>query len=82
MKILRIIAKKPGFRRAGMAHPDHAVDHRLDAFTPDEVKALLAEPMLVVQELDVPDPEPEKKAKTGKTDKTPAEGAPSAEEGK
>ena len=68
MKILRIIAKKPGFRRAGLAHPDHAVDHPASAFTPEEVAALLAEPMLVVQELDGPDPEPEpgKKPKDGK----------------
>lgn len=77
MKILRIIAKKPGFRRAGLAHPDHAVDHPVDAFTPEEVEAMKSEPMLVVQELDVPDPGPEpgKKAKGGK-------GEAPAEEGK
>jgi hypothetical protein len=76
MKILRIIAKKPGFRRAGLAHPDHAVDHRLDAFTPDEVEALKSETMLVVQELDVPDPEPEsgKKAKGGKAEPPAGDG--------
>lgn len=76
MKILRIIAKKPGFRRAGLAHPDHAVDHPVDAFTLEEVAALLSEPMLVVQELDVPDPEPEpgKKAKGGKTEASAGEG--------
>jgi hypothetical protein len=28
----------------------------VDAFTPEEVEALKSEPMLVVQELDVPDP--------------------------
>ncbi|GAB4192566.1 MAG: hypothetical protein OHK0024_32750 [Thalassobaculales bacterium] len=53
MKILRITAKRAGFRRAGIAHPDHAVDHPVDALTPAQIAALRAEPVLVVHEIDI-----------------------------
>lgn len=64
MKAIRITAKKPGFRRAGLSHPDTAVDHPIDRFDKDQLKALQNEPMLVVQEVDVPEPK-----KSEKTDK-------------
>lgn len=48
--MLRIAAKpKSGFRRAGMAHPHEAVDHRLDAFTPGQIEQLLGESNLTVE---------------------------------
>lgn len=54
-KILRITAKRDGFRRAGIAHRDTAVDHPIDRFTSKEIAALKGEKMLVVQELDATD---------------------------
>ena len=46
---LRIAAKRDGFRRAGIAHPAVATDHPAGRFTPDQVEALRADPMLVVE---------------------------------
>lgn len=54
--MIRITSKKDGFRRAGVAHPDKPTTYPDDAFKPEQVKALKAEPMLVVDVL--PDPEP------------------------
>ena len=49
--MIRITTKKDGFRRAGMAH--HGTkDYPDDAFTPEQIAQLEAEPMLVVQRLD------------------------------
>jgi len=68
MKIIRIISKKDGFRRAGKAHPAEPMDYPADAFDKDQLAELQAEPMLVVQELDVADPKPAKgKAGNGET---------------
>lgn len=55
MKIVRITAKKPGFRRAGVSHPDQPVDHPADKFSADELKTLKAEPALVVHEMELAD---------------------------
>ena len=63
MKIVRITAKRPGFRRAGKAHPDTPTDHPAEVFSAAELRALKTEPQLVVQELDLPDPAPEKPSK-------------------
>ena len=54
--MLRIIAKRAGFRRSGRAHPDTPVDHPAGTFSAAEIAALKAEPMLVV--IDMPDPDP------------------------
>lgn len=51
-KFLRIVARREGFRRAGIAHPGHPVDHPIDRFTPEQIEQLRAEPMLVVVEVD------------------------------
>lgn len=51
-KFLRITAKRAGFRRAGLAHPDTPVDHKLADFTDEQVKALKAETMLIVSEVE------------------------------
>ena len=55
-KIIRITAKKDGFRRGGLTHSTTATDYPDWAFEPEELEALKAEPMLVVQKLDAPEP--------------------------
>lgn len=47
---LRIASKVEGFRRADLAHGTAAVDHPLGDFRlPEQVEALFAEPMLIVE---------------------------------
>lgn len=58
MKVYRITSKQNGFRRAGLEHPAHAVDHPAGTLTADQLMILATEPMLVVQELDLPDDRP------------------------
>jgi hypothetical protein len=45
-----ITSKKEGFRRCGVAHPTTPTEHEDGFFTPDQIKMLRAEPMLVVLE--------------------------------
>lgn len=46
---LRVVAKRDGFRRAGMAHSKAGAEHPLETFpTPEQLEALFAEPNLVV----------------------------------
>jgi len=59
--MIRIISKKEGFRRCGIAHSEKPVDYEDDHFTEKELERLKNEPMLILQEL--PNPEPEKKGK-------------------
>jgi len=59
--MIRIISKKDGFRRCGVAHPETATDYSDDKFTKKELERLKNEPMLIVQKL--PDAEPGKKSK-------------------
>jgi hypothetical protein len=54
-KIIRITAKRDGFRRAGLTHSSQAVDHKAEDISAKQLAALKAEDMLVVQELDLPD---------------------------
>lgn len=54
VKMLRITAKKDGFRRAGIAHSDKETDHEASKFTDEQIEQLKAEPMLVVQEFEAP----------------------------
>lgn len=49
-----ITAKKDGFRRCGMAHSAKPVQHGDDAFSAAQLEQLQAEPMLVVELIDVP----------------------------
>jgi hypothetical protein len=44
-----ITAKKDGFRRCGVAHSAKPVEHQDDAFTPEQLAELRADPMLVVE---------------------------------
>lgn len=67
--MIRITAKKDGFRRGGVAHPAKATDYADDRFTKAELKALAAEPMLTVEVLD-----DEAKGGGKKTGKKPAQG--------
>ena len=53
--VLRITSKKANFRRAGITHPDTAVDHAVESLTPAQIKSLKAEKMLIVHEVEVPD---------------------------
>lgn len=50
MKILRILSKKPGFRRAGIAHPDTPMIYPANRFTAAQLDQLKAEPKLDVIE--------------------------------
>lgn len=48
---LIVTAKQEGFRRAGVAHPSSPTLRRSEDFTPAELQAMDADPMLVVQAL-------------------------------
>lgn len=77
MKALRITAKVDGFRRAGIAHPAAPTIHPLESLTPAQIEALDGEPMLVVEEIDVDEPdgaagEPAKAEGRGKAKKAAA----------
>lgn len=52
-KIVRITARRDGFRRAGIAHPVTATDYPVKAFSKAQLELLKAEPNLVVEELEV-----------------------------
>lgn len=54
-KIIRITAKRDGFRRAGLVHSATPTDYLAEKITAKQLKILQAEPMLVVQELELPD---------------------------
>ena len=51
-KLLRIVSKREGFRRAGMAHSEEPQFYPMDQFTKKQLEALMAEPMLLVDEVD------------------------------
>lgn len=50
--IVRIAAKRHGFRRCGIAHPAQPVEYPVERFSSAELKRLKAEPMLEVVVLD------------------------------
>lgn len=62
--MIRIISKKDGFRRCGIAHAKAPVEYPNARFTADEILALRADPMLEVTIVDDGD--------TDKTKKNPA----------
>lgn len=53
--MIRITAKRDGFRRCGVNHPAVPTEHPSDAFTEDELTVLKQEPMLIVEELEDPE---------------------------
>jgi hypothetical protein len=61
--MIRIISKKEGFRRCGIAFSGTPVDYPNDTFTAQQIAALEAEPMLVVME--VPDDPETNDSETG-----------------
>lgn len=48
---IKIVSRKPGFRRAGIAHPPVAV-YADDHFSPEQLAQLEAEPLLSVTRID------------------------------
>jgi hypothetical protein len=61
---LKIISKKDGFRRCGIAHPAAPVIYPDGKFTPEQIAILKAEPMLIVEE--IPKDTKDSKAKEAK----------------
>jgi hypothetical protein len=55
---IRITSKRNGFRRCGIEHPDKPVTYPDKKFSPEQLKMLKEEPMLIVEEV-------EKNAKPG-----------------
>lgn len=49
---IRIVSRRDGFRRCGVAHPATPTFHPEDRFTPDELERLCRDPMLIVDVLD------------------------------
>jgi hypothetical protein len=64
-----ITSKKDGFRRCGVAHSARPTEHQDDAFTPEQLAELQADPMLVVELVEVKDGKPAQKSAGKKTDK-------------
>ncbi|WP_027714903.1 HI1506-related protein [Desulfuromonas sp. TF] len=55
--LIRITAKKDGFRRCGIAHSKAPTDYPADKFTRDQLRGLKAEPMLTVEEIETEEKE-------------------------
>lgn len=67
--MIRITARVAGFRRAGIAHAAHPVEYPVDRFTPEQLAALKAEPMLVVEQIEAgPTPTPTPTPVAGKVE--------------
>lgn len=47
--MIRITSQREGFRRAGRPHSTTPTEYPDDAFTPEQLDALTAEPMLLVE---------------------------------
>jgi hypothetical protein len=60
-----ITSKIAGFRRGGVAHPAVATEYPDGHFTPEQLDALQAEPMLVVEVRPDKPEKPEKKKPDG-----------------
>lgn len=64
-----ITAKKDGFRRCGVAHSAKPVEYPDDAFSPEQLAELQADPMLVVELTEAKNPKPAQKPAGKKADK-------------
>lgn len=51
-KVIEITARREGFRRCGVAHSATTKEWPVDAFTPEQLAVLKADPMLIVVERD------------------------------
>lgn len=49
---IRIVSRRDGFRRCGVAHPATPTFHPEDRFAPDELERLCRDPMLIVDVVD------------------------------
>ncbi|HFV6312237.1 TPA: HI1506-related protein, partial [Escherichia coli] len=47
-KVIEITARREGFRRCGVAHSATTKEWAADAFTPEQLAVLKADPMLIV----------------------------------
>ncbi|MGP4671741.1 HI1506-related protein [Agrobacterium salinitolerans] len=47
--LVRVTSKRDGFRRAGIAHSSKPVDYRPGQLSPEQLEAILAEPLLTVE---------------------------------
>jgi hypothetical protein len=67
--LIRITARRDGFRRAGLAHPARPIEHPAEAFTAEQLAQLQAEPMLTVELVEAEPAEGKgRKAKAGKAE--------------
>lgn len=51
---IRITSKKNGFRRCGVEHPEHPLTYPDGHWSPEQLKILHDEPMLIVEEIETP----------------------------
>ncbi len=75
---IKIVSKKSGFRRCGIEHPDQPAIYPDGTFSTGQIKALKAEPMLVVEEI----PDEPKAAKPQAEDSADAGDKPDGSEDK
>ena len=54
-KVIRIVAKKDGFRRCGVAHRDTPTDYEIGHWSEEQLEILRSEPDLLVAETEVED---------------------------
>ncbi|MBI1262955.1 MAG: hypothetical protein GC184_14655 [Rhizobiales bacterium] len=52
VKVYSITSARPGFRRAGIAHPIGPTNYPLDFFTKEQLRLIEDEPMLTIEKID------------------------------
>ncbi len=57
---IRIRSRRGGFRRCGVAHSAEPTDWPDNSWTDEQLETMAAEPMLTVERIPFPAPEPEK----------------------
>ncbi|OGB82021.1 MAG: hypothetical protein A2496_05305 [Burkholderiales bacterium RIFOXYC12_FULL_60_6] len=70
--MIRIVSKKEGFRRCGVAHPKGPVEYPDGHWTEEQLAALQAEPMLVVQSIPPAEPPVDKSHDSHESHDSPA----------
>lgn len=75
MKMIRITAKRDGFRRAGIAHGKAPTDYPAEAFTADQLEQLRSDPMLTVEDVEMSAPAPAPRETGADAAEAPAESA-------
>jgi hypothetical protein len=64
--MIRIKSSQDGFRRCGIAHSAEVTEHEDNAFTEEQMEILKAEPVLLVEVVEVVEEEKNKSTKTAK----------------